>query len=156
MAVKLLLWWQACSPTETAKQVLYWGDISDPLLCWMKEIWRLRQLRKRNTEKWKPNVKWKNGDLPLCRLVNSCPTPRDSTHIYSCTNRIKSNTWTTNNREDLSCSLGHKCIYNVSSLQIKKSIDFKSNLDKKYQVLLLNRKPILETVLGNLSYEPPK
>ena len=55
------------------------------------------------------------------------------------------------NREDLSYPSGRKCIYNLRSLQIKNSIDFYSNLFKNYQVLLLNRKPIPETVLGTIS-----
>ena len=44
---------------KTATQDLYWGDISNPLLCWMKQtkIMKIKTIKKRNTRR--PGVKMK-------------------------------------------------------------------------------------------------
>ena len=57
---------------ETATQDLYWGDISNPLLCWMKQtkIMKIKAIKKRKNTR--PGVKMKNkSGFPLCRLVNN-------------------------------------------------------------------------------------
>ena len=62
-------------------------------------VMKIKTIKKRNTTR--PGVKMKTKKVASHFADWSITEPHVTPHIYSSTNRIKCNKWTTNNREDL-------------------------------------------------------